>query len=271
MYAQVSLPDDRMGDHGCLNFGFNLAPFMCAKIYLMLALALAGCSVPPALRNRAATLTPQDADWIHTEAVSYQENHDPSMIWLQDGRHLMVIYDSLTWKDVDKWENGRKLTLAFSAQRGCVLIDAESRENLPVIAGWGDKHPLDILLQRNLGLTRTTLDIIEAYDASTARWKKEIDRLYLVYLEYDQIPAADKVTIRKERALWDQFLDGHDRVAGCLYSLPDGTMWSIKAAEHDNALIKSQACRLQDLLYPLAMASAASSQAKDDTVEHSKF
>jgi uncharacterized protein YecT (DUF1311 family) len=134
---------------------------------------------------------------------------------------------------------------------GCVLVDEEIMDQLPVIGGWGDRHPLDLLLEQNLQLDYSTMDIVEALNRSSTHWEEEIDRLYLLYLESEQVPTAAKAAIQAERAAWVRFRDGHAKAAGSLYSLPSGTMWEIKGSEHYHALVRDQACRLQDLLEAL--------------------
>jgi uncharacterized protein YecT (DUF1311 family) len=173
------------------------------------------------------------------------------MIWLEDGRELKVRFDKITLEQVEQWKPGRNLTLAYSAVMGCVLVDEEIMDQLPVIGGWGDRHPLDLLLEQNLQLDYSTMDIVEALNRSSTHWEEESDRLYLLYLESEQVPPAAKEAIRAEQAAWLRFRDEHAKAAGSLYSLPGGTMWRIKASEHYHALLRGQARRLQDLLEAL--------------------
>ena len=222
----------------------------------MLVLAgLTGCQHQPVNVPATSVSRQQDlsSEWIYSEPVTYKENHDPSMIWLQDGRELQVCYGKISWQEVEKWPVGRKLTLAYSERQGCVLIDGETLAQFPVIRGWGHHHPLDLLLKRNLELAVTTMDIVEAYDTSIAHWQAEIERFYRQYLNSEQLPSKAKEAIRSEQDLWARFREGHIRATGELYSVPSGTMWTIKGSEHCHALIRGQAVLLQELVEVLAL------------------
>ena len=102
----------------------------------------------------------REAEWIYAEPVTYLGNHDPSDIELKDGRDLRVFYGTVTWQEVQQWKSGQKLNyLSYSAGMGCVLVDSETLAQLPVIRGWNDRHPLDLLLKQDLRLTCSTMDI----------------------------------------------------------------------------------------------------------------
>jgi hypothetical protein len=154
-------------------------------------------------------------DWIFAQEVAYNENHDPSMIWLADGRELKVIYDGqLTWEVVELWTPGRKMTLAYSAAKGCVLIDVATGHQLPVIAGWHDDHPLDLLLKEDLSSADTTVDMVDAYVGSGDRWEIEIRRLYALLLEMPIVPTETKEALRAEQTAWETFRAAHLNAAG---------------------------------------------------------
>lgn len=206
-----------------------------------------------AAEKSAADTFPHDR-WIYSATVTFNRYHDPSVICLTDGRELMVHFTKLTWQQVDQWPIGRRLMLAYSSQTGAVLIDTETQETMPVIDGFGDRHPLNELLDRDLKNTVTTIDIVRAYETSITLWQKEIERLYHLYLESDQISSDGKEAVRSEQALWGKFQEAHVRVAGYLCSLPPGSIWSLKNVEHHHGLVVEQAHRLQDLVYPVVSA-----------------
>jgi hypothetical protein len=220
-----------------------------------LIIMIAGCAQAPGPAQQ--TLIDQgresSPEWIYSEPVRYRENHDPSVIWLEDGRQLTVQFGTITWEQVEKgWSAGRQLTLAYSARQGCVLIDEETRDLLQVIGGWGDGHPLDVILRRNLELTQSTVDISEAYQANGLRWVAEIDRLYRLYLESDRTTTGQRRFIMAEKAAWLKYRAAHDDFAGSLVARSNGTMWTIRVKEHDHAHCRDQAHHLQALLEVLA-------------------
>lgn len=214
---------------------------------VFLPITLFGCTYQPPIPVKQSLMAPPSAELLYSEQVAYKGSHDPADIYLSDGRVLGVVYGEPSWNDVERWKPGRKLSYAYYADAGAVLVDNETREQLSVISGFGDGHPLDVLLARNLALTRTTLDIVESYRASATRWERETERLYNLYLSSSALSSEVKNDLRAERSAWERFRDLHTKATGDLYSLPIGTMWEIKAAEHRHALIRSQAMRLQEL------------------------
>ena len=111
---------------------------------------------------------------------------------------------------------------------------------------------MDLLLQKNLALTQSTLDITDAYDTSINNWIHEIERLYRLYGESNLIPADAKESLRAEHDLWGKYQEGHLCASRSMHSLPAGTMWNIKASEHAHALIREHAFLLQDFMHPIA-------------------
>jgi hypothetical protein len=173
------------------------------------------------------------------------------MIWLADDRELKVIYDELlSWEVVEQWTPGRKMTLAYSAAKGCVLIDVATGHQLPVIAGWHDDHPLDLLLKEDLSSADTTVDMVDAYVGSGDRWEIEIQRLYFLLIGMDVVPDETKNALEAARASWTVFRDTHLKAAVGLHLLPDGTRWQINHAEHYHRLVRDQALRLLALVDP---------------------
>lgn len=222
---------------------------------LLVPLLLSACAHSSAVWEaeveRENRMEDRAAEWIYAEPVTYRENHDPFDIYLTDGRDLRVSYGTVTWQEVQGWKPGRKLTLAYSAMIGCALVDSETLAQLPVIGGWDNRHPLDLLLRQNLELACTTVDIVEAYDASVEHWQAETDRLYRLYLESGKVPADAKDAIRTEHATWEMFREAHALALDRFYSVPDGTMWEIKCNEEYHAFIRDQARRLQDMIEPI--------------------
>ena len=113
-----------------------------AAVGLLVPLFLSACAHSPAAwkmkAEQESRMEDRAAEWIYSEPVTFQDDHDPSDIYLKDGRDLRVSYGTVTWQEVQEWKPGRRLTLAYSAKAGCVLIDEDAWDELPVLGGWND-------------------------------------------------------------------------------------------------------------------------------------
>lgn len=56
---------------------------------------LAGC---------AALAADTKGKWLVYHPVIYQENHDPSIVWLREKTRLEVRYGTVTFAEVDAWK-----------------------------------------------------------------------------------------------------------------------------------------------------------------------
>jgi hypothetical protein len=222
----------------------TMRPSVLALALLVLA-GVTGCQPRPEV---VAVSTPRSTEWIHATEVTYQENHDPSMVWLKDGRHLQVTYGHPSLDEVSAWQPGRTLRLAFSAATGPVLIDPETMGRLPVIGGLERDHPLDLLLRQNLEHSPDTISIVEAYVQNAARWETEVGRLYEELSEPAYLPAEVRDGVRQSARSWAEFQRHQVRGAGALLNLPAGTMWGIHHAEYAHRLVRQQALSLMTLL-----------------------
>ncbi len=213
---------------------------------------LAGCAHVTADSPPRST----SAEWLFTEPVHYLENHDPAMVWLQDGRQLQVVYGENGWEQVELWPTGRPLLLTYSEPTGVVLIDPASGVQFPVLAGCEDRHPLDLLLQSRRERAFSTLEIIAAYDTVYEHWAREIDRLIMVIVAAEQVPASVRRDLRKAQQAWSIFRDQQFAAAGQIYNLTDGTLGSIEFAQHRLGVIKARALHLSELVDPAQLARA---------------
>lgn len=194
------------------------------------------------------------AGWIFDQEVTYRENHDPDTIWLANGQGLQVLFGKPSWDEVQNWKPGRKLRLAFSADRGAVIVDAATTEILPVIGGLANRHPLDLLLQQTLDQANSTFEIIDAYAGSTLHWELEIERLYNRILETKHLPQEAQDRIQNGRSAWKEFQTKHLVASGAIFGLPDGIRWQTNFAEYRHRLIRAHAIAVLDLIDPLASA-----------------
>ncbi len=125
----------------------------------------------------SSTVPGDDEDWLYREPVRYAENHDPSMVWLEDGAQLQVRYGRIPWKEVEAWPAGKELFVAYQPKTGAVLQDPTSGRHIPVIAGL-ETHPIDTLLERDVAKNSSTLGMVSAIGDATARWDHELNRSY---------------------------------------------------------------------------------------------
>lgn len=227
---------------------------MPARALIALCLLFGGCSLG---REAGETLEARRAnEWIVTERVTFADTSGPDVIKLSDGTRLNVLYENRsTWEEVGSWTKETRLTYGYGTVFGAVLIQPESRTRLVVYDGFENKHPLDLLLSRNLAAGPTNMDMLEAYDSSVARWTAEIDRIYLFLSERADVPPEAKKALMAEQRAWKSFIEAHGKASSELYRLPDGTMWGMKDIEAHHELIRGHALRLLKLVEPLSAAS----------------
>jgi hypothetical protein len=219
---------------------------------IVVGFLLAGCA------HVTADFPPRStsAEWLFNEPVHYLENHDPAMVWLQDGRQLQVVYGEKGWEQVELWPAGYPLLLTYSEPTGVVLIDPASGVQFPVLAGCEDRHPLDLFLQSRRERAVSTLEIIEAYDTVSEHWAREIDRLITVIAAAEQVPASVRRDLLKAQQAWSIFRDQQFAAAGRIYNLTHGTLGSIEFAQHQLGVIKARALHLSELVDPAQLARA---------------
>ena len=198
-------------------------------------------------------------EWVVSEEVSFADTHDPSVIELEDGRWLSVLYDGESnWETASEWPVGTKLQLAYSRSEGAMLINAESNFRVVVYDGFDDKHPLDTLYRKNLALDYSTMGMVMAHDASITRWKQEIQRIHEYFQKSSQLPPEAKVAFAAEQKAWDAFLAAHSKASSSLYALPDGTRWRGMSLDDHREMIRDHAMRLLKLFDALSAADIGS-------------
>jgi len=213
-------------------------------LLLAAGLGLSGCvHVQPAIPAAHAVAT-----WLFSETVIYKENHDPAMVWLADGRQLQVSFGEFPAEQIETWQAGRPLHLAYSTQTGCVLIDPATSVQLPVLAGLGDRHPLDLLMAQSLSVAANTQAIVEAYAANSELWDRERRRVLGSFLALSAVPAKIRRTLRQADAIWASYRTAETDAAATLFSQGGGTLWRIETADFDHHLRRSRALELSSLV-----------------------
>ena len=194
-------------------------------------------------------------EWVVSEEVTFAKTSDPSVIKLEDGRRLSVLYDGESnWETASEWPVGTKMQLAYSRSEGAMLINAASNLRVVVYDGFDGKHPLDILYQRNLALDYSSMGMVMAHDASITRWKQEIQRIHEYFQKSSQLPPEAKAALAAEQKAWDAFLEAHSKASSSLYALPDGTMWRGMSLDDHREMIRDHAMRLLKLFEALSAA-----------------
>jgi hypothetical protein len=198
-------------------------------------------------------------EWVVSEEVTFVDKHDPSVIKLEDGRRLSVLYDGKSnWETASEWPAGTKLQLAYSRSEGAMLINAESYFRVVVYDGFDGKHPLDVLYDQASALDYSTMGMVMAHDASITRWKQEIQRIHEYFQKSSQLPLEAKVAFAAEQKAWDAFLAAHSKASSSLYALPDGTRWRGMSLDDHRQMIRDHAMRLLKLFDALSAADIGS-------------
>jgi uncharacterized protein YecT (DUF1311 family) len=213
----------------------------CRALTLALLLVLLLAAAVPA---RAADVGPRLA-WDHREAVRYQENHDPSMVWLADGRKLQVHYGTVSWEEVERWRKDRALTLRYTGADGLQLVDDATGKGLRVLGGM--EHPLDKLLEGNLGKNESTLGMAECYSQATRQWQLEMERT-LQELRA-ALPAQESRAVQAAQDAWGRFRDAERKAINAIHSREGtGSMSNVQAAAAHLKVIRDRALALQQHL-----------------------
>ena len=179
--------------------------------------------------------------WTWSQRVEYQENHDPSMVWLRDGRKLQVEFSVIPWKIVNKWPAGKALELVYDAELGLRLVDPETKKFLPVLGGL-ERHPIDLALAACLEKNGTTTGMVDCYGEAEGRWDQELNRAYCTLLA--PLDEQSKRKVQEAQRAWLSFRDGQLSAISAVYGAREGTVWRVVAARQSMEVVREQALRL---------------------------
>jgi hypothetical protein len=103
----------------------------------------------------------QGADaWLYQEAFIYSENHDPSLVYLEDGRQLEVQYrPEIEWEDAEKWPKGKKLFIGYNLRD---QDPGRTPDENRVLHGSTHRGVLRVFDQRNGSATGSDSRIVSA-------------------------------------------------------------------------------------------------------------
>ncbi|WP_338845176.1 lysozyme inhibitor LprI family protein [Massilia sp. W12] len=184
--------------------------------------------------------------WEYHETVHYQENHDPQMVWLKDGRQLQVVYGTeISWEAVESWRPGRPLALLWSAQRGLALQDTASGKWITVLNGW-QIHPIEKMREQCLNKNPVTMGLAECYLTEAAHWDRMSNWAYK-RLQARLKPESRRALQQSQRE-WLKFREAQVRSIQAVYREREGSITQIHYAQRVRQVSKDQALLLNSLL-----------------------
>jgi uncharacterized protein YecT (DUF1311 family) len=205
---------------------------------MLLVILFLGCAV----EGRCADT------WLYQQPVVYSANHDPSMVYLDDGRQLEVQYGSeIEWEDAEKWKKGKKLFIAYNSDKGTVLVDSSTGKSIPILSGL-KKHPLEILEDQRSEKDTSTMDMVDTLNAFTTLWEKEMNRVLNALMT--TVDMDGKRTIRDSQEAWRKFRDAEIKMLIKIHSGREGTIQSIIISSRIQKITRDRAIQINSYLSP---------------------
>ncbi|WP_184655041.1 lysozyme inhibitor LprI family protein [Oleiagrimonas soli] len=190
--------------------------------------------------------------WAWQQSVQFEADHDPSRVIVRDGADTMnleVMYDGLTWKQVDAWPKGKPLRLAYAEKTGTVLVDPVSGKSVTVLDGL-KTQPIDRLLDVCLKKAVSTRDIVACYGEGYHRWDAQMNLWYRRFMasKDPDIDAKAKQSMRVAQRQWLHYRDAQFDALSDLYGHRSGTIWPVIAMHKRLALPRARALALASYL-----------------------
>ncbi len=115
----------------------------------------------------------------------------------------------------------------------------------------GQKHPIDVQIERLESENPSTLGTVQAYTIGLELWDKELNRVYQALIkELGNDVAAVKALKESQRA-WLKFRDQEIQWVSLLYGKKDGSMFRPMAAYSIMDITRQRAMKLADRLHIL--------------------
>ncbi len=186
--------------------------------------------------------------WLYQQPVVYSENHDPSMVYLEDGSQLEVQYGpEIGWEDAEKWTKGKKLSIAYNLEKGAILLDISTGKSIPILSGL-EKHPLDILKSKRMEKNISTMDMVDTLIAFTDLWEKEMNRVLNALMT--TVDMDGKRTIQDSQEAWKKFRDAEVKMLIKIHNEREGTIQSIVIAARIQGITRDRANQINNYLSP---------------------
>jgi uncharacterized protein YecT (DUF1311 family) len=201
----------------------------------------------PVQTKAAATLLEPCCISLYTADVQFEIFHEPGWVMLHDGQNLRVglgKVGGLTKSDVQKWFDGRRLLIIFSAEEGPGLLDPESLKSAPILDGLKE-HPIDLMADKCfVSDAQTTLEMATCYTKGLALWDQELNRYYKDLME--SLNPEQKQAVQAAQRAWLQYRDAEGAAFGAVDN--EGTLSRVSRASEAMRLTREQAERLARLL-----------------------
>ena len=186
--------------------------------------------------------------WLYQQPVVYSENHDPSIVYLDDGRQLEVQYGpEIEWEEVNKWQKGKKLSIAYNLEKGAILLDISTGKSIPILSGL-EKHPLDILKSKRMEKNISTMDMVSTMSDFTKLWDKEMNRALGALKK--TLDRSGKRTIQDSQEAWKKFRDAEVKMLIKIHNEREGTIQSIVIGSRIQAITRDRAIQINGYLSP---------------------
>lgn len=187
--------------------------------------------------------------WLYQEAVEFKDSHDPAEIETADGRSFTVDFKEtgLTENAVLGWKAGREIKIAYSAERGVVMVDPAVDRGVEIISGFAQWHPIDRLVARDGAGHEDTVGMVSVADRAAELWRSEIARLFKALRENLTTSPDIKARLLAAEKSWDAFARAQAEVINGLNGERDGTIWSVVAANQRTRLMRDFAFQLSAL------------------------
>lgn len=185
--------------------------------------------------------------WLHSIPVVFKDNHDPSLILLQDGQVFEVLYDIISLEEVNAWREGRKLSLSYSSRTGPVLLDYTTGKWIPLKGGWR-RHPLDAYADKlmEVAIRGTNAKMIAAATKTINLWKVELERLETELKR--RLRGKHRAAFEKSQQAWREFKAAEISLVNALNDEHAGTQGSVDAGNRISSIHRDRALMLYGYL-----------------------
>jgi uncharacterized protein YecT (DUF1311 family) len=184
---------------------------------------------------------------LYTSEAQFEIFHEPGWVKLKDGQNLHVSFRNvggLTKPDVEKWFDGRRLLIIYSAEEGAGLLDPESLKSAPILDGLKE-HPIDAMADKCMqSEAKTTQEMVTCYSKGLAMWDKELNRYYKQLT--GELSPEQKQAVQTAQREWLQYRDAEKAAFDAVDN--DRTLSRVSRAKEAMSLTKEQAERLARLL-----------------------
>lgn len=183
----------------------------------------------------------QASDLIGETRVVFQDQQDPNLIALADGRQLSVLYGDGAWEAVDALAPGAELALGFDPGHGTVLVLPNGGPRIPVVDDLGDQHPIARAAESCMQHRDSTLGMHECLGEAIERWDLQLNLHYrrltggLSEGTLPQVKAAQRAWMAWRDAQFEAFT---------ALSSDSGSLGGVINGQRRLAIVREQAVRL---------------------------